>query len=90
MIKTIGYVVFVSLLSLLISQALPVVTELPFGIDSILSTAAANAFSAIYYYPFLQPLWNIFQLTLQIAFYIFFFWGVTFFISMGGSGPKHK
>jgi len=90
MIATIKYLIFIGLFTALLSLTFPAVTQLPFGLDAILVNAVGGAKALIYYVPFLQVPWQLFQFTLQLAFYFLMFWVIMLFITSGGSGTKHK
>jgi len=86
MTTTIKYIIFFVLFAAMISQFLPVITELPFGIEPLLISALAGFRALIEYVPFLQTPWELFQFTIQLLFYYLMFKIVMLFITRGKSG----
>lgn len=86
MTTTIKYVIFFVLFAAMISQFLPVVTELPFGADPIVSNAISGFRTLLIYVPFLQTPYELFKLSIQLLFYFLMFKVVMLFITRGKSG----
>jgi len=65
----------------------PYVTELPFGIDSVLSTFMGYVKAIIYVLPFFESVWQVFILSLSIKYFLWIYpylrWIVNLFRGSG-------
>jgi len=88
MTETIKYTGFFLLFALIISQFLPVVSELPYGIETHIATAAGMIRQLFVCVPFLETPYEIFKLSLQLIFYYAMFKVLMFFLTRGQSGSN--
>jgi len=88
MTTTIKYIIFIVLFGMIISLFLPVVTELPFGLDGILNTAVGMFKSLLIVVPWLQTPYEIFLLSIQLLFGLVMLNVALMFITRGNSGSN--
>lgn len=86
MATTIKYVIFFGLLGILISQFLPVVDVLPFGIDDTLVLAIGTLKQISVCMPFLDAPWQVFKLSIQLLFLYALYKVLHMFLTRGKSG----
>jgi len=83
MTTTLKYIIFFVLFGLVLTQFLPLVTEMPFDADLHIATGMAMMRKILVCVPPLQVGLDIFMLSLQLVFYYAIFRIVMFFLTRG-------
>lgn len=82
MISTLKFLGILGVLAIIIYPLLPVVTELPFGIDEALQFFVGNIRALIELLPWLATVWNLFLWALFIKSLLFIFHWVRWFVEL--------